>query len=110
MNKPILFNLTIKLSKEDSSDWLKLVTNEILPACTDGTIIQSTQVNRVMMGEDDGDETFAIQFVYASEKIFKEYKLSTMRVFLERVDESYRGKYVYFATMMEILHRHNRLN
>ena len=107
MNTPILFNLTIKLAKEDSEGWLELLKNKILPECTDGSIIQSTQINKILMGEDDGDDTYAVQFVYASESVFTEHKLPTMRIFLEMLDKQYGGKYVYFATMMEVLHRHS---
>jgi len=81
------------------------MTSEVLPHCTDGSIIQSSQINRVLLGdEEDGDDTFAVQFNYASEAIFEENRISTMSVFLDMLDAHYKGKYVYFATMMEVLH------
>ncbi len=105
MEKPIVFNITIKLAESDAPSFIESLASRILPDCTDGQIITSSQVNRIVLAEQDGDdETFAIQFIYPSSSVFKEQKLLTMAKFLGLLDEQFRGKYVYFATMMELLH------
>jgi len=104
MTQAVLFNITVKLSKEDATLLIDALVSDILPACTDGEQIISSQVNRIVLSEQDDDETLAIQFTYPSQSVFKDSKLPTMAKFLGLVDEQFRGRYVYFATMMELLH------
>lgn len=110
MKKPIIFNLTIKLSKLISEDWLRKMEGDYLPPCTDGQIIISSQINRILFGDDsDDDVTFAVQFTYADAITFKEYKLETMKKFLDLLDKEFKGKYVYFTTVMEKLYCNSSL-
>ena len=104
MTNPIVFNITVKLGKDDSGAFVTALKKQILPVCTDGDIILSSQINKIHLAEEDGDETFAIQFIYASHDIFISKKLTTMAQFIGLLDEQFRGRYVYFATMMELLH------
>ncbi len=104
MKNPIVYNLTIKISKEISSELIELLSQQILPFCTDGKSITSSQINRILVGDDEDEETIAVQFIYPNGNIFQEQRLRTMAKFLGMVDDEYRGKYVYFATHMELLH------
>lgn len=105
MSQAIIFNITFKLSGDLAAPWANHVKLNLLPEITDGNIITATQLNKVLVEQDDGDETFAIQFNYTSAEVFKEHKLSTMAQFLKGMDEQFRGQYVYFATMMELIHQ-----
>ena len=104
MPNPIVFNITVKLSENEAPGFVKALKYDILPYCTDGTIILASQVNKIHINDQEGDETFAIQFTYQSLEVFKDKKLETMSQFLDGLDEQFKGKYVYFATMMELLH------
>ena len=105
MSRSIVFNLTIKMSGDDSAKWIQLMTKQVLPSCTDGKVILSSDIKRIMTAQEDGDHSFAVQFVYASQELFIQQKLPTMRRVLEAMDEQFRGRYVYFATMMELIHQ-----
>lgn len=94
----------MKLPSDRAEALVDELKARILPECTDGEIIVTSQINRIFMGEMDGDETFAVQFQYISESVFKNKKIETMQQFLGMVDEQFKGQYVYFATMMELLH------
>ena len=107
MSTPIVFNLTLKLAIDDGLAMVNYLKQAVLPECTDGSIILSSQINKILMGEEDGDHTYAIQFTYASSQVFAEHKLSSMAVFLKKLDERFAGKYVYFTTVMELLHLQN---
>lgn len=105
MNNPVLFNITFKIDTALSKQWLTKMQHDYLPQCTDGNIIIESQINKVMLeGEDDG-ETFAVHFIYASQNLFKDQKLPTMKRFLDLLDKDFRGQYVYFPTVMQILFR-----
>ncbi|MBT8231577.1 MAG: DUF4286 family protein [Saprospiraceae bacterium] len=101
MQNPIVFNITIKIEKTLSKDWLTKMQNDYLPPCIDGQIITGTQINFIHLNEQDDDDTFAVQFTFANGEKFEHYKLTSMQKFLNLLDQDYRGKYVYFTTKME---------
>jgi len=101
---PLLYNITIKISKDLSASWLEAMKQNILPSCTDGKIIVSSQVNKILLDEGDGDDTFAVQFIFVSKEIYDEVGLRSLAKFLKLLDAQFLKKYVYFTTKMEILH------
>jgi len=108
---PIVFNITFKIGKEISDEWLKQMQTNYLPPCTDGQIIVGSQINLIhIQNEEDNDLTFAVQFTYLNENIFAIHKLETMQKFLALVDNDYRGQYVYFTTKMERLYYNSYIN
>lgn len=101
---PLLYNITIKISKEFSDSWLKAMKEEFLPQCTDGRIIVSSQINKILLEEKDEDDTFAVQFIFASKELYDSDGLPALGKFLTLLDGRFLKKYVYFTTKMEILH------
>jgi len=103
---PLLFNITLKIHQDLSVEWLQAMTEEYLPACTDGEIVVSTQINLLMVPQEDEDLTYAVQFIFASKAIYDDQGLVALGKFLSLLDNKFRGKYVYFTTKMEVLHSH----
>ncbi len=101
---PLLYNITLKISQELSVEWLKAMKEEFLPKSTDGKIIVSSQINELLIESEDGDNTYAVQFTFASKEIYDAEGLPALRKFLELLDSRFLRKYVYFTTKMEILH------
>ena len=104
MPNSIIFNLTIKIEKDVEADWVSDVKNEYLPALVDGINISSAQINKLILGQPEEENTFALQFVFPSQIIFEKEKLKYMERLLMSIDKKYAGKYVYFATQMELIH------
>lgn len=77
---------------------------EFLPQSTDGQVIVSSQINRILIAQEDEDHTFAVQFIFATKEIFELKGLQALAKFLELLDAKFLRKYVYFTTKMEILH------
>ncbi len=103
---PLLFNITLKIHKDLSEDWLQFMKEKCLPSCTDGKVIVSTQINRLLVPPEDDDLTYAVQFIFATKSIYDEKGLMSLGKFLELLDSRFRGKYVYFTTKLEVLHSH----
>jgi len=101
---PLLYNITIKISKELSDSWLNAMKEDFLPQCTDGKIIVSSQINKLLLEEEDGEDTYAVQFIFASKAIYDSDGLPALGKFLSLLDSRFMKKYVYFTTKMEILH------
>lgn len=110
MSNNIIFNLTVKIEKQVEQEWLEDVKQNYFPLLVDGKIILSAQINKLILDQKEEENTFAIQFIYLSETIFGIEKLKTMEKFLTAMDKKYAGKYVYFATKMELIHFHNTLS
>jgi len=100
----IIYNLTLKFSKEIDSRFISELKEGILPHLTDGKIIVSSQINKVILGQAEEENTYAVQFVFSSSQVFQEFRLRKMEECLKALDKDFRGQYVYFATMMELVH------
>jgi len=106
VNNPLLYNITLKIHQDMSDRWLKAMKEEYLPACTDGEVIVSSQINQLVMASEDGDNTYAIQFIFASKETYDNKGLQALDKFLKLMDKDFLGQYVYFTTRMEVLYYH----
>lgn len=105
-NNPLLYNITLKIHADLAEEWLTAMKEDFLPKTTDGKIIVSSQINELLIDSDDGDKTFAVQFIFASQDIYDQEGLQSLAKFLKLLDGQFMNKYVYFTTKMEILHYH----
>lgn len=103
----IVYNLTVKISKEIDTSFISELRNKILPELTDGKIIESTQINKLLLAEAENENTYALQFLFKSSALFEEFRLRKMESCLTALDQKFRGQYVYFATAMELIHYYN---
>jgi hypothetical protein len=103
MENAIVYNLTVKIAKSHSHKWLQEMESKILPACTGNSNLVSSQINKILI-EDPEDHTFAIQFIFPSQAIFELFGIASFKNMVLMMDENFKGKYVYFATMMEVMH------
>lgn len=78
--------------------------SEFLPKSTDGQTIVASQINEILIESEDGDKSYAVQFIFASKAIFDRDGLPALAKFLELLDGRFLRKYVYFTTKMEVLH------
>jgi len=101
---PLLYNITLKINQDLAEQWLHCMKEEFLPQCTDGQVIVASQINQILIAQEDEDLTYAVQFIFATKEIFDQQGLSALAKFLELLDAKFLRKYVYFTTKMEILH------
>ena len=101
---PLIYNITLKIHQDLAPKWLDAMINKFLPECTDGEVIVASQINEVLIAQEDEDLTYAVQFIFSTQKVFDDQGLVSLRKFLELLDGQFLGKYVYFTTKMEILH------
>lgn len=104
-SNPMIYNITLKISSELSEEWLEAMKNDFLPKSTDGQVIVASQLNEILIESEDGDYSYAVQFIFASRGIFEREGLPALAKFLELLDSRFLGKYVYFTTKMEVLHQ-----
>ena len=100
----VVYNLTIQIDKTAEQAWLSEIKKNIIPAVLDGEIILSIQLNRIQNPAPDEEPNYALQFLFPSVEIFNDRKLERLSILIKMMDASFAGKYVYFGTMMEVLH------
>lgn len=100
----IVYNLTIQIEKDVEQAWIGETKQKIIPAVIDGEVILSIQLNRIYNPEAGEDPNYALQFLFPSLEIFNNRKLERLSILIQMMDASFAGKYVYFGTMMEVLH------
>jgi len=102
---PFIYNITLKIHRDLSDEWLHAMKESYLPQCTDGEIIVASQINQVLLTqEEDEDLTYAVQFIFSTGDIFESKGMISLRKFVELLDSQFQNKYVYFTTKMEVLH------
>jgi len=106
MQNALIYNLTLKIGKHISGQWLQEMETQIIPDCSNESSLISTQINRILI-EDNEDDTFAIQFIFPSYAIFEEVGKDMFKKMVLMIDKNFKGKYVYFGTMMEVMHYSN---
>jgi hypothetical protein len=101
---PLIYNITLKIHQDLAQEWLVAMKENFLPKCTDGEVVVASQINQVLVAQDDEDLTFAVQFIFSTKEIFETEGMVALRKFVELLDSQFLKKYVYFTTKMEILH------
>ncbi|MBT8189800.1 MAG: DUF4286 family protein [Saprospiraceae bacterium] len=101
---PFLYNITFKLSGHLSASWLSNMQEKYLPACIIENIPLSAQINRIMLDDLDGDHTYAVQFTFSSQGVFENEGKEILKKLVILIDEDFKNQYVYFGTLMEVVH------
>jgi len=99
-----IFNLTLQLDREIIEPCLIELQKNILPEVVDGKVILSADLRRIINPNPDEVPSYAIQFTFRSLGMYEARKLERLSIFIEMMDKLFATKYVYFATLMEVLH------
>ena len=100
----LVYNLTFKLGSDISEDWLNKLKHQYLPKCYDVFTPLHTQINEIMIQPEDNDLTFAVQFTFPSMEIFMGDGKQMLKALVLTMDEDFKNRYVYFGTLMQVLH------
>jgi len=109
LESPILYNLTIKIENASEANFLKSVKEQFFQEIIVQGIVKEIQLNRIILDEQDGDATYSIHFIFPSKDLFEKEKLTALGLFLNLMDKDFKGKYVYFGTMMEVVHCYSKI-
>jgi len=104
MSRHVVYNITVQIEKSVEKAWIQEVTQEIMPAVLDGEIVLSIQLNRIENPVKGEDVNYALQFLFPSLEVYNTKRLERLSILIKMMDGNFSGKYVYFGTMMEVLH------
>lgn len=97
----IIYNVTCNVEQEISYEWLKWMTEIHIPEVMDTGIFFSSQINKVLSG-DDG-ETYAIAYTCESMKDLHKYQVNFAPMLQQKHTDRYGTKVVAFRTLLEVV-------
>ena len=104
METNFVYNLTFKLGSDISDQWLNKLVHNYLPKSYQTYKPLHTQINEILVQAEDNDVTFAVQFTFPSESTFLDEGKQMLKTLVLTMDEDYKNRYVYFGTLMQVLH------
>tara|TARA_X000000368_G_scaffold217440_1_gene171597 strand:- start:45 stop:353 length:309 start_codon:yes stop_codon:yes gene_type:complete len=98
----IIYNVTCNVEQEISAEWLKWMKEIHIPELMDTGIFISSQINKVLSG-DDGGETYAIAYTCESMKDLHKYQVNFAPMLQQKHTDRYGTKVVAFRTLLEVV-------
>jgi len=105
----ILYNVTVKIMAQFREDWEKWMREVHIPDVMDTGLFVEYKMSRILGEEEKEGVTFAIQYLSPSMEKFQEYQDNHAKRLQAEHTEKYRGKYVAFRTLMEVVQQETYL-
>lgn len=99
----ILYNVTIKVERQIHEDWLKWMQDVHIPDVLATHLFTEHKLCRLLSVDDEDGITYAVQYFCTDMERFQEYQEKHARQLQEAHSSRYKGKYVAFRTLMEVL-------
>lgn len=97
----IIYNVTVKIDKTLSADWVSWMKSKHIPDVLATGIFTDYRLCRIFEDEEDGGETFATQYFCNNLIDFQRYQKEFAPALQQEHMERYRDRYVAFRTLME---------
>ena len=98
----IIYNVTVSVEEELTSDWLHWMKNEHIPEVMDCGIFIKAQINRVI-AEGDSNNTFAIAYTCLSMQDLNQYQTKFSANLQKKHIARYGDKVVAFRTILDVI-------
>ncbi len=98
----IVYNVTVKIADSVESDWIKWMEKVHIPAVMETACFESAQFQKILRQDDDGGNSYAIQYLCPSMKTLHGYQVHHAQRLQKEHHEKFEGHYVAFRTLMEV--------
>ncbi len=99
----ILYNVTIKINARTEADWLEWMRSVHIPDVMNTGLFESYKLCRLLHNDDEGGTSYAIQYFCENMETFQHYQNNQAPTLQAEHTERYKGQYVAFRTLMEVL-------
>jgi len=98
-----IYNVTIHIEKTIGDSWLKWMRETHIPEMlATGKFVQA-RLCRVMVEEDDGGFTYAVQFMTTGRDVLEKYYKEDADRLRKTTSDKFPGKFVAFRTELEVI-------
>lgn len=101
----ILYNVTLKVSKDVSQDWAHWMQNIHIPDVMKTGMFLDYRMSRLLGVDDSDGPTYSIQYRLASHEHLETYKKNHAASLQKDHADRYGDQVLAFRTLMEIVHQ-----
>lgn len=101
--KQILINDTIRISHEESQNWLNWMKNIVIPGIKKRDEIHSIRITKIQDDQGEDGITFACQYICPDTHTYSEFIDNFDLQIQQEQNNRFRGHFGSFRTVMEIL-------
>lgn len=100
----ILYNVTVKIDRKVHDDWLQWMQEVHIPDVMKTGLFTENRLCKILGQEEDPEGiTYAIQYTCPNMKAFMRYRDHHAKALQAEHTERYKGHYVAFRTLMEVV-------
>lgn len=101
-----IYNVTINIEEEVHERWLNWMKNEHIPDMLATGKFSAAKMCRVLVEEDMGGVTYAVQYTTDSKETLEKYYREDAEI-LRSKSKPFEGKFVAFRTELQIISEHS---
>ena len=102
-----LYNVTVNIDESVQEAWLKWMKEVHIPEMLATGKFKKAMMSRVMIDEEMGGVTYAVQFTAKSKEILDKYYLEDAERLRAETQKLFAGKFVVFRTELDIVEEFN---
>ena len=99
----IIYNVTINVDEDIHQEWLQWMKEVHIPNVLRTGMFADSRVLKLLVEEESGGVTYAIQYTCADMATFNEYERTYAPALRAEVMEKYPDKFVTFRTLLEVV-------
>ena len=99
----ILYNVTINIENDVHEEWLQWMREHHVPNILLTGLFVDTKILRLLTEIDNGGTTYSFQYFFATMEDYETYEKKYAHSLRAEHDAHYRGKYVAFQTLLEVI-------
>ncbi|MFM2135683.1 MAG: hypothetical protein RL021_1083 [Bacteroidota bacterium] len=97
----IIYNVTVNIDDDVHDDWLKWMKETHIPDVLRTGMFLENRIMKVLVEEETGGTTYAIQYACESMEVFRRYESEFAPGLRADADKLFGGKFVAFRTLLE---------
>lgn len=98
----IIYNVTIQVEHEIAEEWLSWMKEVHIPDVMATGMFESYQIARIIKDSPEGIN-YAVQYICQDMKTLHQYQIKHAQKLQAEHTDRYKGKFVAFRTLMEIV-------
>ena len=102
----ILYNVTINIDYDIHDQWLSWMKEVHIPDVLNTGLFLNAKIARIH-AEEEGGKSYSIQYILKNMNDYNTYQEKHSPKLQQEHSQRYKGKFVAFRTILEIVHEQN---
>ena len=97
----LLYNTTYSIELGNEEDFLAWMKETHLPEVMATELPLEHKMLQLLTEVDNGAATFSVQYIFNNPRKLETFRNTYLDSFKEKIDDRYRGKYVFFESLLK---------